>query len=125
MFAGKSSLVVQFVDSHFVESYYVSSFLGFSRLWPPLLASAVLFPLCSLATVLNFVCVCVFNDSLQPTIESSFTKTIKLKGQDFLLEIHDTAGQVSLIPHDSRRAPFSSVPICLRRTEMLIKYTSS
>jgi Ras family protein len=48
---GKSSLTVQFVDGHFVESYY-------------------------------------------PTIENTFSKTIKYKGEDFATEIIDTAGQV-------------------------------
>lgn len=47
---GKSSLAVQFVDGHFVDSYY-------------------------------------------PTIENTFTKTIRHKGQDFTTEIVDTAGQ--------------------------------
>ncbi|KAL2114599.1 hypothetical protein VUR80DRAFT_4582 [Thermomyces stellatus] len=47
---GKSSLAVQFVDGHFVDSYY-------------------------------------------PTIENTFTKTIRYKGQDFTTEIVDTAGQ--------------------------------
>ncbi|KAB8349449.1 hypothetical protein FH972_023476 [Carpinus fangiana] len=47
---GKSSLTVQFVDGHFVESYY-------------------------------------------PTIENTFSKTIKYKGQDYATEIIDTAGQ--------------------------------
>lgn len=47
---GKSSLAVQFVDSHFVDSYY-------------------------------------------PTIENTFNKKIKIRGQDFSLDIHDTAGQ--------------------------------
>ena len=49
---GKSSLTVQFVDGHFVESYY-------------------------------------------PTIENTFSKVIKYKGQDYATEIIDTAGQVS------------------------------
>lgn len=49
---GKSSLAVQFVDSHFVESYY-------------------------------------------PTIENTFSKVIKFKGQEFATAIIDTAGQVS------------------------------
>ena len=48
---GKSSLTVQFVDSHFVESYY-------------------------------------------PTIENTFSKVIKYKGQEYATEIIDTAGQV-------------------------------
>lgn len=48
---GKSSLTVQFVDGHFVESYY-------------------------------------------PTIENTFSKMIKFKGQEFATEIIDTAGQV-------------------------------
>ncbi|KAJ9142626.1 Rheb small monomeric GTPase RhbA [Pleurostoma richardsiae] len=47
---GKSSLAVQFVDGHFVESYY-------------------------------------------PTIENTFGKVIKYKGQEFSTEIVDTAGQ--------------------------------
>jgi len=47
---GKSSLTVQFVDGHFVESYY-------------------------------------------PTIENSFNKVIRFKGQDFATVIIDTAGQ--------------------------------
>lgn len=50
--AGKSSLTVQFVERHFVESYY-------------------------------------------PTIENTFSKEIKYKGQVFATEIVDTAGQVS------------------------------
>jgi hypothetical protein len=49
--AGKSSLTVQFVDGHFVESYY-------------------------------------------PTIENTFSKIIRYKGQDYATEIIDTAGQV-------------------------------
>ena len=49
---GKSSLTVQFVDGHFVESYY-------------------------------------------PTIENTFSKVIKYKGQEYATEIIDTAGQVS------------------------------
>ena len=48
---GKSSLTVQFVDGHFVESYY-------------------------------------------PTIENTFSKVIKFKGQEYATEIIDTAGQV-------------------------------
>ncbi|KAK7443848.1 Ras family protein [Colletotrichum acutatum] len=47
---GKSSLAVQFVDGHFVDSYY-------------------------------------------PTIENTFSKTIRYKGQEFATEIVDTAGQ--------------------------------
>jgi len=47
---GKSSLTVQFVESHFVESYY-------------------------------------------PTIENTFSKTIKYKNQEYATEIIDTAGQ--------------------------------
>jgi hypothetical protein len=52
--SGKSSLTVQFVDGHFVESYY-------------------------------------------PTIENTFSKVIKFKGQEFATEIIDTAGQVSRV----------------------------
>ena len=48
---GKSSLTVQFVENHFVESYY-------------------------------------------PTIENTFSRTIKFKGQEYTTEIIDTAGQV-------------------------------
>lgn len=47
---GKSSLTVQFVENHFVESYY-------------------------------------------PTIENTFSKIIRYKGQDYATEIIDTAGQ--------------------------------
>lgn len=47
---GKSSLTVQYVDGHFVDSYY-------------------------------------------PTIENTFSKMIKYKGQEFATEIIDTAGQ--------------------------------
>lgn len=47
---GKSSLTVQFVEQHFVESYY-------------------------------------------PTIESQFSKSIRYKGQNYNIEILDTAGQ--------------------------------
>jgi len=47
---GKSSLTVQFVDGHFVESYY-------------------------------------------PTIENTFSKVVKYKGQEYATEIIDTAGQ--------------------------------
>jgi small GTP-binding protein len=53
---GKSSLTVQFVENHFVESYY-------------------------------------------PTIENTFSKTIKYKGQEFATEIIDTAGQVYILSH--------------------------
>ena len=53
---GKSSLTVQFVDGHFVESYY-------------------------------------------PTIENTFSKVIKYKGQEYATEIIDTAGQVSEESH--------------------------
>ena len=52
---GKSSLAVQFVDGHFVESYY-------------------------------------------PTIENTFSKTIKYKGHEYATEIIDTAGQVNFCP---------------------------
>ena len=48
---GKSSLTVQYVDGHFVESYY-------------------------------------------PTIENTFVKNIKYKGQEYATEIIDTAGVV-------------------------------
>lgn len=48
---GKSSLTVQFVENHFVESYY-------------------------------------------PTIENTFSKQIKIKNQEYMTEIIDTAGQV-------------------------------
>jgi GTPase SAR1 family protein len=44
-------LTVQFVDGHFIESYY-------------------------------------------PTIENTFRKTLKFKGQEYECEIFDTAGQV-------------------------------
>ncbi|KAF2668982.1 rheb small monomeric GTPase RhbA [Microthyrium microscopicum] len=47
---GKSSLTVQFVEGHFVETYY-------------------------------------------PTIENTFSKIVRFKGQDYNTEIIDTAGQ--------------------------------
>ncbi|KAI9259310.1 ferrous iron transporter B [Sporodiniella umbellata] len=47
---GKSSLVIQFCENHFVDSYY-------------------------------------------PTIENTFTKTIKYRGIEYQVEIMDTAGQ--------------------------------
>lgn len=50
---------MQFVDGHFVESYY-------------------------------------------PTIENTFSKVIKYKGQEFSTEIIDTAGQVSPTAPDLR-----------------------
>jgi len=50
---GKSSMVIQFVDNHFVETY-------------------------------------------DPTIENTFSTTLKLKNQLFELDIIDTAGQVSI-----------------------------
>ena len=49
--AGKSSLVVQYIENIFVESYY-------------------------------------------PTIEATFSKSIKYKGQEYDCDIIDTAGQV-------------------------------
>ena len=38
-----------------------------------------------------------FVDSYYPTIENTFTKNIRYKGQDFTTEIVDTAGQVRLL----------------------------
>ncbi|GAA6034015.1 hypothetical protein JCM8097_000650 [Rhodosporidiobolus ruineniae] len=58
---GKSSLTVQFVDSHFVDSYY-------------------------------------------PTIENTFQKIVKYKGQDYSLDIVDTAGQDEFSILSSRHA---------------------
>ncbi|GAA5864499.1 hypothetical protein JCM8547_005562 [Rhodosporidiobolus lusitaniae] len=58
---GKSSLTVQFVDSHFVESYY-------------------------------------------PTIENTFQKIVKYKGQEYSLDIVDTAGQDEFSILSSRHA---------------------
>jgi Ras family len=52
---GKSSLTVQYVESHFVESYY-------------------------------------------PTIENTFSKHVKIKNQEYSVEIIDTAGQVAMTP---------------------------
>lgn len=42
-----------------------------------------------------------FVESYYPTIENTFSKVIRHKGQDFLTEIVDTAGQVSLNLHVS------------------------
>ena len=75
---GKSSLTVQFVDGHFVESYY-------------------------------------------PTIENTFSKTIRLKGQDYVTEIVDTAGQVRLLmrPVQMRsNARRMSIRYCNRSTSL-------
>ncbi|GAA5943782.1 hypothetical protein JCM10213_007716 [Rhodosporidiobolus nylandii] len=58
---GKSSLTVQFVDSHFVDSYY-------------------------------------------PTIENTFQKIVKYKGQEYALDIIDTAGQDEFSILSSRHA---------------------
>lgn len=68
--AGKSSLTVQFVDGHFVESYY-------------------------------------------PTIENTFSKNIKYKGQEYTTEIIDTAGQVE--------NNFSRLPLSVASREMDIR----
>lgn len=38
----------------------------------------------------------VFVDSYYPTIEATFTKSIKFKGRTFNCDIIDTAGQVSV-----------------------------
>ena len=51
-FIGKSSLTIQFVENHFVDSYY-------------------------------------------PTIENTFNKVIRYRGQEIAAEIIDTAGQVN------------------------------
>ncbi len=37
----------------------------------------------------------IFVESYYPTIENSFSKVMKYKGQEFATEIIDTAGQVS------------------------------
>jgi Ras family protein len=39
----------------------------------------------------------VFVDSYYPTIEATFTKTIKHKGKEYNCDIIDTAGQVSIL----------------------------
>lgn len=65
--AGKSSLTVQLVDGHFVDSYY-------------------------------------------PTIENTFSKVIKHKGQDFAMEIVDTAGTVSFRPIVPCQLPSADFP---------------
>lgn len=43
----------------------------------------------------------VFVDSYYPTIEATFTKSIKYKGRSYNCDIIDTAGQVSTL-HDGR-----------------------
>lgn len=62
---------MQFVDGHFVESYY-------------------------------------------PTIENTFSKVIKYKGQEFSTEIIDTAGQVSIpkCPWPARTPEANHDPDC-------------
>lgn len=37
-------------------------------------------------------------DSYYPTIETTFTKPIRYRGQEFIAEITDTAGQVRASP---------------------------
>lgn len=54
---GKSSVTIQFVENHFVDSY-------------------------------------------DPTIENTFQKTLKIRGQEYSLQVIDTAGQdeYSILP---------------------------
>jgi Ras family protein len=66
---GKSSLVVRFVDSHFVER-------------------------CVRPVLLSFMHGAGRARSYYPTIDNTFNKKLRIKGQDFSLDIHDTAGQV-------------------------------
>ena len=40
-----------------------------------------------------------FVESYYPTIENTFSKVIKVKGQEYATEIIDTAGQVSSLPN--------------------------
>ena len=63
-------MTVQFVDSHFVESYY------------PTIEKC---PINRYRLVIQ-ISSCIYG--------STFNKKIKLRGQDFSLDIHDTAGQV-------------------------------
>lgn len=57
LFTGKSSVTIQFVENHFVDSY-------------------------------------------DPTIENTFQKTLKIRGQEYSLQVIDTAGQdeYSILP---------------------------
>ena len=52
-----------------------------------------------------------FVESYYPTIENTFSKVIKYKGQEFATEIIDTAGQVSEIQNASYRSPFALAPL--------------
>jgi hypothetical protein len=65
-FPGKSSLVIQYAENHFVENYH-------------------------------------------PTIENTFAKTIKTKGEEYDCDIIDTAGQVTISPSN---LPPSLFPSC-------------
>jgi small GTP-binding protein len=46
-----------------------------------------------------------FTDSYYPTIESTYSKAIRVKGQDFSTEIVDTAGQVCFLSRSARIKP--------------------
>ena len=51
-----------------------------------------------------------FVESYYPTIENTFSQTIKHRGQDFATEIVDTAGQVSASARVPLPLPHSIVP---------------
>lgn len=76
--SGKSSLTVQFVDGHFVESYY-------------------------------------------PTIENTFSKVVKYRGQEYATEIIDTAGQVRREPPALQCAKLSDAGEVLRLLRLLLQ----
>lgn len=52
-----------------------------------------------------------FVESYYPTIENTFSRTIKLKGQEYATEIIDTAGQVCCCPNYFRRPLLQSTQV--------------
>lgn len=44
-----------------------------------------------------------FVESYYPTIENTFSRTIKFKGQEYATEIIDTAGQVRLLQQSAQQ----------------------
>lgn len=48
-----------------------------------------------------------FVESYYPTIENTFSRTIKFKGQEYATEIIDTAGQVCFFPNQAPVRPLT------------------
>ncbi|BGP16272.1 GTP-binding protein [Rhodosporidiobolus nylandii] len=91
---GKSSLTVQFVDSHFVDSYYPTIENTFQKI-----ASAD-----TLAFLLSLVSRCPgAGDEYVDDVGRCSTQ-VKYKGQEYALDIIDTAGQDEFSILSSRHA---------------------